>query len=406
MGASQVSARVLVVDDSPTIRKVVATILESHGFTPILADNGETALDMLSEESVDLILTDFVMPQMNGYQFCRELRLDERLRDLPIVLMSAKGDKIRGQFGEQTGALDSITKPFDPLALIAVIEGALSRKDQVRSRSHQEPPTEPGAPPTLDAPPTLEEPVRLVASRPAEPPAALTGDLSFLSVADVLQMVELQRRTGALHVSSGARDVTLYLRDGRIDLATSRGLSSDFLLGRSFIVTQALTRHDLDEYLGSRANSKRLIGDALVQAGLVTEPQVIEALKIQTSELVYHIVGWDSGRFTFVRDETCPEATLAALGLVPGGIVMEGFRRVDEWRMIEGSFDFDEVLHRDPVASGRNEELTQVESAVLELIDGERSVREIVDLAQASTFDVCKTLYRFLNSRLVRRRAA
>jgi hypothetical protein len=88
---------------------------------------------------------------------------------------------------------------------------------------------------------------------------------------------------------------------------------------------------------------------------------------------------------------------------------MEGFRRVDEWRMIEGSFDFDETLHRDQVAIDRladEDKLTETERAVLETIDGTRTVREIIDRVEASTFDVCKILYQFLNSHLVRRRAA
>jgi hypothetical protein len=88
---------------------------------------------------------------------------------------------------------------------------------------------------------------------------------------------------------------------------------------------------------------------------------------------------------------------------------MEGFRRVDEWRLIEGSFDFNDTLQRDPVAAERaaeSSDLTDTERAVLEAVDGQRTVREIVDGASASTFDVCKILYQLLNSRLVRRRAA
>jgi len=117
-------------------------------------------------------------------------------------------------------------------------------------------------------------------------------------------------------------------------------------------------------------------------------------------------IGIDS--ITFTRDATCPEATLTPLGLQPGGIMMEGFRRVDEWRLIEGSFDFDDVLLRDPLAMDRTESagLTESERSVLEAIDGKRTVRQILDSARASTFDVCKNLYQFLNSGLVRRRAA
>jgi DNA-binding response OmpR family regulator len=124
------SARILVVDDSPTIRKVVASILTAREYDAILAEDGQTALELLDTEKVDLVLLDFVMPRMNGYQFCRELRARPDLKNLPVVLMSAKGDKIRGQFVEQTGATDAITKPFDARGLVAVVEGALKRQKE------------------------------------------------------------------------------------------------------------------------------------------------------------------------------------------------------------------------------------------------------------------------------------
>jgi hypothetical protein len=92
-----------------------------------------------------------------------------------------------------------------------------------------------------------------------------------------------------------------------------------------------------------------------------------------------------------------------------GPLVMEGFRRVDEWRLIEGSFDFDEVLFPDPVSiqrMGEEANLTRQERAVLESIDGERTIREIVNEMDGSSFELCKILYQFLNSRLVRRKAA
>src|SRR6185369_15507948 len=68
-------------------------------------------------------------------QFCRELRSNPAHRALPVVLMSAKGDKIRGQFVQQTGAVDAITKPFDARALVTVIEGALSKTAEGRARA-------------------------------------------------------------------------------------------------------------------------------------------------------------------------------------------------------------------------------------------------------------------------------
>src|SRR5262245_37870480 len=107
--------RILVVDDSPTIRTVVSTILERNGYDPKVAFDGQDAYDALAsgEVTADLVLVDFVMPNMNGYQFCRALRENADLTTTPVVLMSAKADRIRDHFVEETGALDAITKPFD-----------------------------------------------------------------------------------------------------------------------------------------------------------------------------------------------------------------------------------------------------------------------------------------------------
>ena len=128
-------ARVLVVDDSPTILKVVSAILARHGYEPSVARDGLAGIEMIKRgPKFDLVLLDFVMPRMNGYQFCRELRSNPMHRALPVVLMSAKGDKIRGQFVQQTGAVDAITKPFDARALVAVIEGALAKTAEGRAR--------------------------------------------------------------------------------------------------------------------------------------------------------------------------------------------------------------------------------------------------------------------------------
>src|SRR5690349_14568069 len=120
--------RVLVVDDSPTILKVVSSILARHGYEPTTARDGVVAMEIVAVyPKFDLVLLDFVMPRKTGYQFCRELRSNPEHKNLPVVLMSAKGDRIREQFVQQTGALDAITKPFDARALVTVVEGALAR---------------------------------------------------------------------------------------------------------------------------------------------------------------------------------------------------------------------------------------------------------------------------------------
>src|SRR5690606_3588727 len=173
----------------------------------------------------------------------------------------------------------------------------------------------------------------------------------------------------------------------------------------------AITEAQLNEYLEQNpptSNSKAkttLIGQGLLEAGVVDADRVRRALVRQASELIYEVVRWNSGRFTFQLGDLSEAAATAERGLPTSAIVMEGVRRVDEWRMIEGSFDFENVLYPDPMAierMGKQGELTKLEATVLDAIDGERTVREIVADVHASSFDVCKILYQFVNSRLVR----
>jgi CheY-like chemotaxis protein len=459
-------ARILVVDDSPTIRRVVASILEARAYEAVTAEDGQDALNQLNNGTeVDLVLLDFVMPRMNGYQFCRELRSKPEGRNLPIVLMSAKGDKIRGQFVQQTGAIDAITKPFDALGLIAVVEGALKKHEEGRGRPVPEGDTMPDEE-------TIAESLRPSQVTPSEDPAVrraqtarefgntlaklvipelkkidgfavedeplseaiaaaitpesmgglssllrvldfgdfaqdvLTGDISVISIAEILQLLHLQHQTGALLISNRKSEITLFVREGNIDFASSRGVRDEFLLGRYLVESGAISREDLDTVLIQRTSKQKLLGDTLQELGLVESEAVTHAITRQTSELIYEVVRWKQGRFTFTVGIPA-EVAGVRLGLSISALVMEGFRRVDEWRLIEGTFDFEEVLVRDENAIervGDESALTKREKSVLECIDGQRTVREIVDHMEGSSFEVCKIIYQFLNSRMAVRR--
>jgi hypothetical protein len=198
----------------------------------------------------------------------------------------------------------------------------------------------------------------------------------------------------------------MYLYEGSLDLARSRGLRDEFLLGRFLIDEQALTRKTLEQVVRENV-SRRPLGERLQELGLATEAQIRKALERQTAELVYEVVRWQTGRFAFDVGFVEPAARHICLQLPVGALTMEGFRRVDEWRLIEGTFDFDEVLHRDDLAVDRiKKELTPVELGVLAAVDGERTVRELVEQSPGSSFELCKILYQLIHSKLLRRKAA
>src|SRR5438552_6561472 len=118
---------VLVIDDSPTITKVVQLVLTKAGYQVQTAADGEQGLGAVRGQRPDLILLDFVMPRMNGYQFCRELNADAKLRDIPVILMSAKGDQVGERFVKVMGIVDYITKPFSPEAITAVVQHTIEK---------------------------------------------------------------------------------------------------------------------------------------------------------------------------------------------------------------------------------------------------------------------------------------
>jgi CheY-like chemotaxis protein len=398
-------ARVLVVDDSPTIRKLVSAILERHQYEPTAAADGQAGLDRLRQGDIDLVLLDFVMPRMNGYQFCREMRADEKLSHLPVVLMSAKGDKIRGQFVQQTGALDAITKPFDARGLIAVVESALQKVAEGRVRQMDSIPIEEELT-EIEVEPDLEVDDAGGDSSEDDAPG-FAGQMQVIPLAEVLQMLQLGRQTGTCTITNGKVEITVFIRDGLIDLARGKGAAEEFRLGRYLIEEGLVTRDELNTILRNRVSGRKLLGEALINYGLISDEDLQRALIRQTSELIYDALRWPKGRFSFSKNSAeTPEA--AKLGLPVASIVMEGFRRVDEWRLIEGEIQFDEVLLRDQVAVDAMgaEKLSRQEQLILETIDGQRTVREILATVDVGSFDACKTLYQFLQSRLVRRRAA
>src|SRR5438067_2184458 len=124
---------VLVIDDSPTIVKVVQLVLTKTGFEIRTAADGEAGLEAARAHPPALILLDFVMPRMNGYQFCREAAADAKLRDIPIALMSAKGDQVGERFVKVMGIVDYITKPFSPEAITAVVQHTIAKYGRERA---------------------------------------------------------------------------------------------------------------------------------------------------------------------------------------------------------------------------------------------------------------------------------
>lgn len=116
---------ILVADDDANIRELVCLFLRNDGFTTVEAADGKEALDVYSSTHVDLVVLDIMMPVMDGWTLCKELRRANP--DLPLLMLTAKGETWEKVKGFELGTDDYLTKPFDPLELTVRVKALLKR---------------------------------------------------------------------------------------------------------------------------------------------------------------------------------------------------------------------------------------------------------------------------------------
>ncbi len=119
--------RILVVDDEEDILKLIEYNLQKSGYRVICAVNAETALRIIRLNAPDLILLDLMLPDMDGLEVTRTLKGDEKLRGVPIIMITAKGGEADVVAGLELGADDYVTKPFSPRVLLARVRAVLRR---------------------------------------------------------------------------------------------------------------------------------------------------------------------------------------------------------------------------------------------------------------------------------------
>jgi CheY-like chemotaxis protein len=430
---------VLVVDAIESTRRLVRRHLEAAGHEANEAASTDEALELALRFVPQLVLAEAAGIEIE--RLARTLRGTENLKDVPLVVVTALPSDRAAATGAAIGALDVLGKPFAPEALAAVVAHALEPKrepaedpfaearaatDADRERRANDVWDELGRFLSAMEPSVLRDDVAWGSHRPT-PSAVLTlteelgrhaaggevalrGRLEHVALGEVLQMLQHLAHTGVLHVeaegteSSGPRAVQICLREGRVELALARGVAPEFLLGRYLVAEGAVEPSDL-ERLVKRGGADARLGQRMVKLGYIAREDLDRALARQTNELVYEALRWPRGRFAFFRYATRPEADEARLAMPVTAILMEGLRRVDEWRLIAEqvtSFDLVPEIDRRALGEDQRARMSAEERAVLDAIDGRRDVRTLVEVTRLGSFDVCKILYQLLSARLVR----
>ncbi len=143
--------KIVVIDDSPIVRKLAELALEEEGYKVYTAEDGEEGLRICEEVRPSVILVDFIMPRISGYQFCEAARDNELLKDIPIILITGKGEDVGKKFAEKFGVIDYFIKPFKSEILVEKVNALIyAQKLQSGEVTLPKPP-----PPVTSGPETL-----------------------------------------------------------------------------------------------------------------------------------------------------------------------------------------------------------------------------------------------------------
>lgn len=126
--------KVMIVDDDKNICELLRLYFEKEGFKTVIANDGQTALDISKTEKPDLILLDIMMPDLDGWQVLREIR---KYSEVPIIMLSAKGETFDKVLGLELGADDYIVKPFDSKEVVARVKAVLRRSSGAKEQEEE-----------------------------------------------------------------------------------------------------------------------------------------------------------------------------------------------------------------------------------------------------------------------------
>lgn len=437
--------KILNIDDSPTVQRLIEMILTSQGYQVVLASDGEEGIAKAKSERPELILVDFVMPKMNGYQVCKTLKEDPEFRDTPIILVTSKGDKVGSKFVDTLGISEYFTKPFQPEELLSKIREVLDKKIEeaaaaraaaaAAAKQRFAPATAPAPPAPEGAAQGLEGMITAIVRRvledfatrtlpglirqeltkggaapaaaPAEPQVSggIRGNLAAFRIIELMQMLALQRHTGRLVITRKDGRSEIFFKEGAVAFGGSTMNGSiggvDGLLRKSCRIDDDALQHAL-RIAGMTGQP---IDGVLAQERLLDQKTFVACLRRHTEAVVYKAMGWEEGDFVFDRE--APPVFANPVSLKVDDLIMEGTRRADEMMLIQQKIPNLSLVFEPLI--GNAEELTRrglsaADLKVFAMVDGRRTAQEIVDVSMMSDFDVVKSLFILLSVGLIRKK--
>jgi hypothetical protein len=217
---------------------------------------------------------------------------------------------------------------------------------------------------------------------------ALEGSLKDFGLADILQLIYFQRKTGVLALDGKADKVKLLFVDGNIVGAESRRRNEDNRLGKILVKRGLMKDEDLKSVLEEQRRTGIRLGTALIQRELVDKEKIKDILNSQITETVVQLFGWKQGTYEFAL-QGVPQDKELPFSLDTQHLLMEGLRILDELSVIEDRITLDTLFMR---KGGDTSGLSQEEEEVFACVDGENDVSTIIDLTGMDSYLVSRTL--------------
>ena len=246
---------------------------------------------------------------------------------------------------------------------------------------------------------------------------ALKGTLKDFSLADIFQLIGIQKKTGVLTLKNDKEVVTVSFVEGSVVSADAFHRRLEDRLGTVLVKSGRITEAQLQEALRVQKSTLKRMGSILVENKFIDAVALREALQVQISQMVYRLFRWADGEYDFSQEERVEYDKEYVAPMSAESILMEGARILDEWPMIEkGIKSFSAVYRRANVeiaaapgaaAAGREDEaargvtLNDQERSVYNLLDGKRTVQEIVERCALSEFDTCRILFDLISRQLL-----
>lgn len=409
--------KVLLVDDSPTVRRLGELILSQQGYSVYTAEDGEQGLKMCMKIRPAVILVDFIMPNMNGHTFCRKIREDDSFKDVPLILISSKGESVGEAFEKEFGVLYYFSKPFEPDDLVRKLDEVL--KDVVADEPKQEVSAVAGA---VISPGTMHEMVdkllrqyfqkdfpllmRNVMSDMLAEAGLLkkggvifSGDLTEVPLPDVINFVYNSRLSGRLTIFSPEIFGEIFIEDGQFVFAScsTKGAKQPFLT--DIMRKQKLLDADDDtiSQVVIEARERALpIGRMLVEKGLVNEEQLMEALRLHAMDAFGTIIGAKNGNFFLENDELPTNLRDMKVRIPLINVLMEGLSHLDERHLAATEFKDESMVMLRLITNEDALDTVQLKARELDifaLIDGRKPLSEIISASQLDPLETKRICY-------------